>query len=305
MRFDDAVLALAAEQHALVATWQLRASGLTTHDIDDLRSSWHWDVRSSRVLARSGAPATEDQRLMAAVLDASPGAAISGSTAAAMWGVAGFRTDPVHVVRHKGISRRPSTLATVHEVVDLHPAHLKVVRGITVVSPARVVCELTAMHPGRAERALDHLWANRLLDGRTFRRTVEELAGRGRRGSPLMRELDEARGPAYVPPASGLEHRFQEITPQTWRRQVDLGDDEWCGRVDYLHPVLPLVAEIQSERYHAALVDRAADARRRARLEAAGLEVVEVWDTDVFHRPQHVRDVIATAERRLRGAAAA
>lgn len=81
---------------------------------------------------------------------------------------------------------------------------------------------------------------------------------------------------------------------------MDLGDDEWCGRVDFLHPTLPLVAEIQSERYHTSLVDRAADARRRERLEAAGLQVIEIWDVDVFHRPTSVRDAIAAAERRCR-----
>lgn len=305
MRYEGQVLALAEDQHAVVGTWQLRAVGLSYEQIDAMRRGVHWDVRSKRVLARSGAPVTEKQLMMAASLDASPGAAISGPSAAAAWGVPGFALEPVQVVRHKGISRRPSTLAIVHEVVDLLPAHIKLLDGIPVISPARVVCELTATHPHRAERALDHLWANGLLDGRTFRRTVGELAGRGRKGSPLMRDLDLARGPGYVPPASGVEARFRMITPQAWIRQVDLGDEEeWCGRVDFKHPTLPLVVEVQSERYHASLVDRVADARRRARLEAAGIVVVEVWDTDVFHRPADVRARIAAAVRRVRSSAA-
>jgi hypothetical protein len=41
-----------------------------------------------------------------------------------------------------------------------------------------------------------------------------------------MRELDAARGPGYVPPASSLEQRFQEITIERWIRQVDMGDEE-------------------------------------------------------------------------------
>lgn len=300
MRYDERVLALAADQHAVVGVWQLRAIGVRADEIDELRRSRHWEPRSKRVLARTGAPVTDLQRLMAAVLDASPGAAIAGPTAAAMWGVPGFTSDPIHVVRHKGISRRSSGLAVVHEVVDLLSAHLKVIEGITVISPARVVCELTATHPHRAERVLDRLWAERLLDGRTFRRTVGDLAGRGRKGSPLMRELDDARGPGYVPPASGVEARFLEVTTDPWLRQVDLGDDEeWCGRVDFKHPILPLVVEVQSERYHESLVDHAADAARKARMERAGIVVVEVWDTAVFHRPGEVRDAIAAAKRLL------
>lgn len=291
---------MAADQHAVVGVWQLRAIGLDAKEIDELRRGRHWEPRSKRVLARTGAPVTDLQQLMAAMLDASPGAAIAGTTAAAMWSAPGFALDPIHVVRHKGLSRRPSGLAVVHEVVDLLPSHLKVVNGITVISPARVVCELTATHPHRAERVLDRFWAERLLDGKTFRRTVGELAGRGRKGSPQMRELDEARGPGYVPPASGVEARFMEITTDPWIRQVDLGDDEeWCGRVDFKHPTLPLVVEVQSERYHASLVDRVADAARKAGLERAGTVVVEVWDTAVFHRPQEVRDAIAAAKRQL------
>lgn len=299
MRWDRELAALAAEQHAVIGTWQARAIGVSADQLYRLRRGPDWVGRSPRVLALAGAPETDEQRLMAAMLDASPGAAIAGPSAAAMWGVPGFRIEPIHVVRHKGISRRPSTLAIVHEVVDLLPAHLKVISGITVISPARVVCELAGTHPQRAERVLDRFWSERLLDGRTFRRTVGELAASGRAGSTFIRELDAARGPGYIPPASGVEARFMEITHDPWIRQVDLGDEEWCGRVDFKHPTLPIVVEVQSERYHASLVDRAADAVRIARLEATGLVVVEVCDTDVFHRPAVVRDAITEAKRKL------
>jgi len=221
-----------------------------------------------------------------------------------MWGAPGFGTEPIHVVRPKGVSRRISSLAIVHEVVDLHPHHLKVINGITVISPSRVVCELCATHPHRAERVLDRFWSDRLLDGRTFSRTVAELAERGRRGSTLMRELDAARGPSYVPPASSLEARFMEICLWPMRRQVDSGGEEWCGRVDFRDPVVPLIVEIQSEKYHAALVDKVADAARRARLEAAGFVVIEAWDTEVWHRPHLVNERIRAARWQLRAPAA-
>ena len=236
---------------------------------------------------------------MAAVLDASPGAAIAGSTAARMWGAPGFAARPIHVVRHRGISRRPSTLAIVHEVVDLHPGQIKVMGAIPVISPARVVCELAATAPHRAEPVLDRFWSERLLDGRTFDRTVRELAGRGRTGSTLMRELNEARGPGYVPPASALERRFEQICLWPMVRQVDVGGEEWCGRIDFKDPVLPLIVEVQSERFHASLVDRAADAARRNRLEAAGYTVVEVWDTETWHRPTLVNERIRSVRARL------
>lgn len=237
--------------------------------------------------------------LMAGVLDASPGAAVAGRSAAALWAVPGFKAFPVELVRPRGLSRRRSELGVVHEVVDLSPSQLKVVQGITVVSPARLVCELAGSHQRRAEAVLDRLWSERLLDGRTFHLTVGELAASGREGSTLMRELDAARGPSYVPPASALERRFVQICDEPMRRQVDVGGETWCGRVDFRHPVLPLIVEVQSERYHASLVDKRADAARRARQEAAGFVVVEVWDTEVWHQPQVVNDRIRAAQQQL------
>jgi very-short-patch-repair endonuclease len=300
MRLDDKVTELAAHQYGVVATWQLRGLGADKQEVRRLRRSTGWSTYSERVLVRTGVSRTNDVALMAAVLDASPGGAIAGTTAAWMWGVPGFRLRPVHVVRQKGVSRRPSTLAVVHEVVDLHPTQIKVLRGITVISPGRLVCELAATHPHRTERVLDWLWADGLLDGWTFRRTVGELAGRGRTGSTFLRELDAERGPGYVPPASGLERRFMEITDFPMDRQVNVGKEEWCGRVDFKDPELPLLVEVQSERYHTALVDKVADAARRARLEAAGFSVVEVWDSEVWHQPSLVRERIRLARWALR-----
>ena len=265
-----------------------------------MRESTGWVERTDRVLVRAGSAISTEQDLMVAVLDASPGAAVSGSGAGWMWGVPGHRALPPEVIRHRGVSRRASPVATVREVVDLHPTHIKVLRGIPVVSPARFVCDLTGSQPHRAERALEWLWSARLLDGRTFRRTVGELAGRGRDGSTLMRELDAARGPGYVPPASGLEKRFQSIVLWPMRRQIDCGsEEEWCGRVDFLDDQLPLIAEIQSERYHSSLVDKAADAARRARLEAAGFTIVEIWDTEVWHQPDNVNERLRVARWNL------
>jgi very-short-patch-repair endonuclease len=304
MHLDVEMVKFAEEQQGAVGIWQLRALGVDESALKRLRQSAGWYVASRRVLVRSGAPQTELQQVAVALLDASPGAAVCGPTAAWMWGAPGFGPEPVHLVRPKGIARRDSRLARLHDVRDLHPRHLKVLQGLTVTSPARAVCELAATHPHRVERVLDRFWSDRLLDGATFRRTVEEYRDRGRKGSTLLRELDAARGPGYVPPASALERRFEEILARhglpPMRRQVDSGDEEWCGRVDYRDTVLPLIVEVQSTRFHAALVDRVADARRRARLEAAGFTVVEVWDHEVWHDARVVVELVESTRRRLR-----
>ena len=121
-----------------------------------------------------------------------------------------------------------------------------------------------------------------------------------------MRELAEARGPSYVPPASGLERRFVKVLQDhglpSMRRQVDTGGEEWDGRVDFRDESLPLVVEVQSEKHHTSLVDVAADAARRDRLEGDGFTVVEVWDTAVWHDPRDVAEQVRAGRREARAA---
>jgi very-short-patch-repair endonuclease len=305
MRLDDQIEALATRQHSLVADWQLHAMGATPKEIYRLRHQRRWLELTPRVLAVPGVPASVERTLMAAVLDASPGAVVSIGSAAHQWGAPGWRPEPIDVTRHRGIARRSSPLASVHEVIDLLPQHVKLVRGVPVTSPARTVFDVAARHhPARVERLLDWFWAERLLDGRTLDRTVAELASRGRGGSALMRDLSAARGESYVPPASGLEGRFAQILfernmPQM-RRQVDSGGEEWSGRVDFRAVEFPLIAEVHSHRHHTALVDQASDERRQARLVADGFEVVVVWDTEVWHEPSVVVARLDAAYRRQR-----
>jgi very-short-patch-repair endonuclease len=85
------------------------------------------------------------------------------------------------------------------------------------------------------------------------------------------------------------------------RRQVDSGSaDHWTGRVDFRHVELPLVIEVQSERYHSALVDRSADVARIRGLRAAGFIVVEIWDTEVWSTPWTVVQKVRAAMDRCR-----
>jgi very-short-patch-repair endonuclease len=304
MRLDGVIDELAAAQHSLVAVWQLQALGLDDTEVWRLRQGERWRPVTCRVLALVGGVDTDDRTDLAAVLDASPGAVLSHGAAARRWGAPGFGTDRLHLTRHRGVSRRISPLAKVHEVIDLLPEHVKEVRGVPLTSPARTVFDLAgSLHPARAERLLDWMWNERLLDGRTLDRTVSDLAARGRTGSALMRELATDRGPDYVPPASGLEARFVQILQRagiaSMRRQVDSGDGQWVGRVDFRDRELPLVAEINSEKHHTSLVDRAADAARTAALEAAGFTVLVFWDTQVWHDPDTVAAQVAAARRHL------
>ncbi len=83
------------------------------------------------------------------------------------------------------------------------------------------------------------------------------------------------------------------------RRQVDCGsEDRWIGRVDYRAEDCPLVAEVQSQRFHEGLMAEEDDRRRFAALDRAGFEVVAIVEEHLFHEPQFVVAQVDEGRRR-------
>ncbi len=300
---DDHLHRLAEHQHGLVTRAQMDAAGVGRSGRRHRLARGEWEQLSPRVLQRRGAPATSAQAAMAAVLDVGPSSYLSHWSAAAVWGVPGARLAPHHVIVVRPRAPQVSSLATVHRPRHLTDPFAAMLDGLPVVRPELTLLQMAAhLHPGRLARWVDRMWSDGLVSGRSLRRHLGPLMHRGRAGTAAMRQVLDDRPDTYVPPASGLEGRFVEVAREAglrFRRQVDLGGDEqWCGRVDFLAEDLPLVVEVDSERYHAALVDRAADAAREARLVAAGFTVVRVTDHQVWYdRPAVVRAVLAGRAR--------
>lgn len=195
----------------------------------------------------------------------------------------------------------------VHQVRALPPQWTTVLDGVPVVRPELLALHLFAQcSEGRAERLVERLWADRLLSGPSLRRFLAQLGARGRNGTAGLRRYLDARGPGYVPAATGVESRTVQILRDAGievRRQVDVGDDvQWTGRVDLVVVGMRIVIEVQSERHHSALTDLVADAARIAALEAGGWIVVPIEDVLIWTRPaevvRRVEAAIRTAHRR-------
>lgn len=294
------LLALSAAQRGFIRLDDARLLGFDHRT----RRRWlernEWERDGKRLLHRTGSPIDNGAKLMRAVLDAGVGTVLGSEPAGAWWGLPGFDLLQIELLRPRGISGTSSSYgATIHEVLDLSSDQVTVLDGIPIVRPERLAFDLMAStNPKRAARAIETAWAKRLLSGASLRATFDELAGRGRKGTVAMREFLDTHPVDWVPPASNLEARFAEIMRGTWlgewRRQIDVGETHWVGRVDFLNDRLPVIVEVQSERYHTALLDVAADAKRKAELEAAGFVVVEVWDTWIWHdRPRVIAEVRA------------
>jgi hypothetical protein len=285
MQYDDELRALAARQHNLIARSQARELGCAGPQWRRVRDGPAWTPITPQVLRLKGAAPSRGEAVLAAVLDDGGRAHASHTTGAWWWGVQGFGPRPLQIVRTSR-TNAPTSLAVVHRVRELPDRWTTVLDGVPVVRPEVVILQLCAtVDPGRAARALDNAWNLRLLSGPSLIALLADYGKRGRDGTALLRQLVDERGPDYVPPASNLEARAMQLFARAglrMRRQVDTGGDAWDGRVDFRHETRPLIAEVQSERYHSALLDRAADDARRARLEAAGFTVVEITDVELW-----------------------
>jgi len=305
-----ALLRIAADQVSVVHRRQVRAVGLPAAEFRRQVRQQRWEPLGRDVWGVTGVPDTPLRRVVAAVLDAGPGAAASHRTAAAVFGIPGFALlDPLEVSRCRSGTGAPR-LADIAHLPRRWPDHHRTVhRSTPVTTPERTLFDLAAVvHPGRVERALDTMWARRLVTVASLQVMLEELAGRGRAGIGVMRKLIDARGDEHRPPESGIEARFDRIVVEggerPFDRQVVLGDDDGpIGRVDFVDVAARIVVEIDSDVHHTSLSDRRRDAERDRRLRAAGWLVLRFSEFDVWHRPDIVLAAIREARRDRRPAA--
>jgi very-short-patch-repair endonuclease len=300
----DELRVIAAQQHRLVARRQAYERHITPSALQHALTSGAWERVTKRVIGLIGAPTSDLEPAMLAVLHHGPEAYVSGASALALWSIPGFSLEPVHVLSRRPISRRNTDIGIVHTTTDLLDTHITESRGVPVVTPVRAIFDIAgALHPGRVERALDNAWNRRLLDGSLLARTVRELADRGRPGTVLMRALSEARPLSFRPPGSRNESRVNDLLTRRFqrplRKQVDAGNQAaWVGRFDLVDDEVALIVEIHSEAFHGSKLDVARDAAKRAAMETSGWTYLEVWEDDIWQRGDWVVDQIIEARRR-------
>jgi hypothetical protein len=298
---DDDLRALAGSQRCVFTTEQAMSLGATEGMLRQRLRSGLLERLAPRVFVLGGVPVTDDVRMYAGWLECGGRSAISHESAAAHWLFPGFRTRPVQVLRLRDGTFPPVSLARVHTTRELPDTQVVAIDGMLFTTPARTLFDLAPIvHPGRLERLLDRAWSHRLVNWQLMHRTFMELQSRGRPGITVMRELLEARPIEYVPPASGLESRFQDVLARDGQRpmdrQVNLGDEHrWIGRVDFFDHQVKLVVEVQSDLHHTSVTDQADDLERRAALTTAGWRFIEVDEFAVWHRPDLVQQRVRAA----------
>ncbi|MEX1271845.1 MAG: DUF559 domain-containing protein [Acidimicrobiia bacterium] len=300
----SSIYEIASSQYGLVTRAQLRERGFDRNRVARWVKSGQLEIIDMNVLAVGGSIPTPEREILAAVLETGHDASASHTSAAALWGIAGFRITPVHVVVTR-VSRHHHRLPwRVHQFTGRVARHQRWIGSIPVTSPALTMLHLASMvSKHRLARAVDNAWSLGLLTGRDLLDLDAQLAQRGRDGLVALRKIATERGEDWIPPQSNIESRFMDVFRAgpgvDFRRQASIQDEDWSARVDFLHEPTRTVVEVQSERYHTALTDVEADRTRRGRLESLGYAVVEVWDNELFHSPGLVVARVLRAMHRL------
>jgi hypothetical protein len=186
-----------------------------------------------------------------------------------------------------------------YETRRLPASHVTFIDGIRVTTLERTLFDLAgAINEKRIDRAIENALARRWTTVERLWDAWADLAARRRPGTRVMRSLLMRRGSAYVARESELEIRFTEMLdangiPQPdW--QVELGDDDFIGRVDCLFRRARLIVELDGRVGHVGVLDEARDAGRDKRLRALGYRVRRFTWEDVVFRPGWVLSELRT-----------
>jgi very-short-patch-repair endonuclease len=296
---DQLIAELAARQHGVFTRAQARAIGLSPSAIAHRLQAGRWVEITPRVYRLAGAPETERSTVSATVLSAGTPAVATGTTTLALHDVRSFTLIPPMVVA----ARRPHRLALpgVTETFLLLPSQRIVVDGIPTATVARALFDLAGTFgERRLARAVDAALAARKVTVPQIQTVVDELAERGRRGSPALRRILAERGKSYRPPTTDLESAFLELVldsglPVPERQATMTGTLGWIGSVDFLWRSPRVVVETDGGEFHDSVTDRQNDERRDRALELEGWTVLRFGWNDVIHRPTSVLHTVRRA----------
>ncbi len=294
---------IAQQQHGVVAWSQVAARGVPRH-------RWDSAVRAG-VLIRvatgigrfAGAPPTDLQRVMTAVLSAGPTAFASHRTAARLWGVevAPWRPIDLTVAGRAYLAARDGVVIHRPRVA---PQHHRTRRfGIPTAHPLTVLHQLGAVAPVLLPIAFEHFVVAGIVNPATVEQSLDRRSTAGQPGIAVLRKTLRTWLFADRPPDSVLEIRVAEHLAQRgmtgWEAQVRIGS----YRVDFAHRPTRTVLEVDGWAYHGYRHAFDADRQRDAALASNGWLVVRTTWRQIVDAPdatfQRLQNVLTVRTGRV------
>jgi very-short-patch-repair endonuclease len=280
---DDtrALAALAARQNGNVTFRQLFDAGFSPQQIKRRREAGWLVPRHTGVFAVGYVPGARESAWHAGVLALGDGAALSHTSAAALWGM--VRTTAITEVTVPTQAGRVKRDGIVVHRQRLPAEHVTTHRGIPVTTPIRTLLDYAAVAPLNAVfKAFEQAQVHLHIPPAPI--AAEVLARPRARGNGKLRKvLVGAVDPADV--RSVLELRFLRMCAahDLPRPQVNVRMGEWTP--DFYWPEWGLIVETDSVAFHSTAWERRRDAEKDVAMRERGLPVLRLMWAQVVHRP--------------------
>ena len=287
------IWALVARQHGVVSRTQLLGLGVGSQGIKRRLASGRLHPSPWRgVYVVGRRQVTKYGIWMAAVLACGKGAALSHSSAAALYVIAPERPGEIEISVIAGRQpRRDGIRIHRRASIDTTTYH-----GIPVTAPTRTLLDLaTRISVRHLEAAVNNADKLDLIDPEQLRVELEDYAGEP--GVVRLRSLlDEA---TFTLTDSELERRFLPIArkaglPKPLTRQHVNGH-----RVDFYWPQLRLIVETDGLRYHRTPTQQARDRLRDQAHARAGLIPLRFTHAQIRYEPEQVVTTLIAVRRRI------
>jgi hypothetical protein len=275
-----AIAAIAAQQNGNITRRQLHGLGLSNSAIANRVATGRLHRVFRGVYAVGRRALTPQERAAAAVLACGPGAALSHSSATALWGYWRHWDTPFEVTV-VGDRRTPGI--RVHRSTTLRRHDITTQLGIRVTSPARTLLDMSPRLRDRALKravntALNSLWL-------TEDQLAEALAHHPKaRATTRIAKLIGLPG---TPTRSGWEDDFPRFCADHGLPAPVMGQPLGGYIVDALFPVEKVIVELDSWRFHKGKIAFETDRERDAHALANGFVNVRVTEERLDERPQH------------------
>ena len=279
------------EQHGTVTRVQLRRLGLSGDEIDGWIARGFLHEAHRGVFAVGRPELSARGRWMAAVLACGPVAALSHTSAAALWGFFEEDAGDPHVSMPVGCHYRPPRVRD-HRRLPMPPVYNR--DGIPVVEPLWTLVDIARdLSVGRLERAVNEADKLGLID---LAAAAEAAASLRRR--PGVRKLRTVLA-RHQRTDSGLERRFLRLVREAGLPRPKTQQEVLSFRVDFFWPDLGLVVETDGFRYHRTPAQQARDRLRDQTLTAAGLTPLRFPEDQIKREPKVVAHTLRLVIRRL------
>ena len=254
------------------------------------------------VFALAGAPESWERSVLAACLAAGEGAVASHRTAARFWRLLDDHDDRIELTVPR--RRLPRTHgATIHRSTDLDAEYTTVRKRIPVTNPLRTMVDLGAvLSPDAVEDALDAglAWPS-LFSVAAVEATLNELAGRGRSGSGVLRKVLEERTLGDAVSDSKLEKRMAKLLRRAglpkavFHHVVCTPAGLFLAEVDFAYPDIKLAIEVDGFGVHGTPRAMAKDFVRQNGLVPFGWRVLRFTWRQVTRQSDLVAETIGAA----------